>query len=136
MSTEQNKELIKQYNEQVIAQGDMEWFMNHSSPEFINHSAQEGMPKGREGMIYFFTQILHTSFSNVQVAVKDMVASENKVATRKQITGVHSGTLMGIKPTGRAITISVLDIMVVEEGKITDHWGETSFATVLQALQQ
>jgi predicted ester cyclase len=136
MSTEQNKELIKQYNEQVIAQGDMEWFMNHSSPEFINHSAQEGMPKGREGMIYFFTQVLHTSFSNVQVAVKDMVASENKVATRKEITGVHSGKLMDIAPTGRPIAISVMDIMVLKDGKITDHWGETNFAAVLQSLQQ
>ncbi len=135
MSTEQNKELIKQYNEQVIAQGDMEWFINHSSSEFINHSAPEGMPKGREGMIFFFTKIIHTSFSNVEVAVKDMVASENKVTTRKEITGVHSGTLMGIKPTGRPITISVIDIMVIEEGKITDHWGETNFATMLQSLQ-
>lgn len=135
MSTEQNKELIKQYNEQVIGEGDMEWFVNHSSPEFINHSAQEGMPAGREGMIYFFTKILHTSFSNVQVTVRDMVASDNKVTTRKEITGVHSGNLMGIAATGRPVKISVIDIMVVKDGKITEHWGETNFAAVIQSLQ-
>jgi steroid delta-isomerase-like uncharacterized protein len=135
MSTAQNKQLVQQYNEEMIAKCNMDWLMAHLSPQFINHSATDGMPKGREGMEYFFTQILHAAFSEVQVAVKDMIADEQQVATRKEITGIHTGELMGIPPTGKHITLRVIDILRITDGQITDHWGENNFAAVVQGLQ-
>lgn len=135
MSTEQNKQLVQQYNEEMIGKCNMDWLMQHLSPQFINHSAPNGMPSGREGMEYFFTQILHASFSEIQVAVKDMVADEQQVATRKEITGIHTGALMGIPPTGKQITLRVIDILRIVDGLITDHWGENNFAAVVQDLQ-
>jgi predicted ester cyclase len=86
-------------------------------------------------MEYFFTQILHASFSEIQVTVKDMVADEQQVATRKEITGIHTGELMGIPPTGKSITLRVIDILRIADGQITDHWGENNFAAVVQGLQ-
>jgi predicted ester cyclase len=135
MSIAQNKLLVQQYNEEMIAKCNMDWLMTHLSTQFINHSAPEGMPNGREGMEYFFTQILHASFSEIQVTVKDMVADEQQVATRKEITGIHTGELMGIPPTGKSITLCVIDILRIADGQITDHWGENNFAAVVQGLQ-
>lgn len=135
MSIEQNKALVQQYNHEMIGNCNMDWLMAHLSPQFINHSAPDGMPSGREGMVYFFTQILHASFSEIQVAVKDMVADEYQVATRKEITGIHTRELMGIPPTGKRITLRVIDILRIADGQITDHWGENNYAAVVQGLQ-
>ena len=134
MSTDVNKAIVTRYNKEVIQGCDMELLRDLVSPDFINHSGVPGMPEGVDGLIYFFTQILHGSFSNINVEINDMLAEGNKVVTRKEITGTHTGTLMGIPATGKNITLKVIDILSVENGKISDHWGENNFTSVLQGL--
>jgi predicted ester cyclase len=92
------------------------------------------MDAGIEGMAYFFSSILHAAFSKLIVTVHDMVAEDNRVVTRKTITGVHTGSLMGIEPTGKPINITVIDIITVDNGRLLSHWGENNFAAVVQSL--
>lgn len=134
MSTEQNKELVKRYNHEVIQGGNMEVLRQLAAPDFINHSAPEVMDAGIEGMVYFFSSILHAAFSKLIVTVHDMVAEDNRVVTRKTISGVHTGSLMGIEPTGKPINITVIDIITVDNGRLLSHWGENNFAAVVQSL--
>lgn len=134
MSKEENKALVTRYNKVAIEACDMELLKDLMAPDFINHSGVPDMPEKLEGMTYFFTKILHASFSYIQVEIKDMVAEENKVVTRKEITGTHTGTLMGIPATGRVVTIKVIDILTIENGKISGHWGENNFSMVVQRL--
>jgi predicted ester cyclase len=134
MSTEQNKELVKRYNHEVIQGGNMEVLRQLAAPDFINHSAPEAMDAGIEGMAYFFSSILHAAFSKLIVTVHDMVAEDNRVVTRKTISGVHTGSLMGIEPTGKPINITVIDIITVDNGRLLSHWGENNFAAVMQSL--
>lgn len=134
MNSQQNKDLITRYNADVIEGGDMEAFKGMTGPNFINRSASEGMPAGPEGMIYFFSQILRPAFPDLTVQILDMVAEGNKVATRKTITGSHQGELMGIAPTGKTVTISLIDIFTIEDGLLLEHWGENNLPSVIQAL--
>ena len=135
MSTAQNKDLLLQYNKEVIEKGDMEFFQQIAANDFINHSAPEGMSNGIDGVIYFFANVIHTALTDITVNVLDMVAEDNKVATRKEITGIHTGSLFGIPATGKKITIKVIDIFTVLDGKLKEHWGENNFASVIQSLQ-
>ncbi|MBS7562910.1 ester cyclase [Mucilaginibacter sp. Bleaf8] len=135
MSTEANKSLITRYNKEVIEGGNMELLKEMVSPDFVNHSGVPGMPEGVDGLIYFFTGILHGAFSDIKVEIKDMFAEDNKVATRKEITAIHTMELMGIPASQKHVIIKVIDILAVNDGKITDHWGENNFFTVLQSLQ-
>lgn len=134
MSTEQNKALVVTYNKEVIEKGDMNVLREIASADFVNHSTGEGMPSGLDGMEYFFTNILHAAFSDIEVSVEDMVADETKVATRKVILGTHTGTLMDIAPTGEKVAINVIDILTITDGKISEHWGQNNFSEVVQSL--
>lgn len=136
MNEEANKAIVMRYNKEVIEGGNMELLKGLVSPYFVNHSGAPGMPEGVDGLIYFFTQVLHRSFSDIKVEIKEMLAEGNKVATRKEITATHTGQLMGIPPTGKAVTLKVIDILAVEHGRISDHWGENNFISVLQSLSQ
>jgi predicted ester cyclase len=134
MNTEANKSIVTRYNREVIQGCNMELLKEMVSSDFKNHSALPGMPEGVEGLIYFFTGILHGAFTNIKVEVKDMLAEGEKVTTRKEITGTHTGELMGIPPSSKQVTIKVIDILAVHDGKVTDHWSENNFSAVLQNL--
>lgn len=47
---------------------------------------------------------------------------------------IHSGTFMGIAPTGKRITIRYMDFWKVEDGRITDNWVMVDFPDVLSQL--
>jgi predicted ester cyclase len=47
---------------------------------------------------------------------------------------VHSGTFMGIPPTGRRVEIRYMDFWKVVDGKIVDNWVMVDFPHVLRQL--
>ena len=47
---------------------------------------------------------------------------------------VHSGTFMGVEPTGKKIQIRYMDFWKVENGKIVDNWVMVDFPNVLVQL--
>lgn len=135
MKTEENKALLVKYNKEVIENGDMIFFREIATSDFLNHSAPEGMPSRIDGVIYFFTNVLHAAFSEIKVEVLDMIAEGDKVVTRKLISGTHTGDLFGIAPTGKNVEIKVIDIFTVYDGKLKEHWGENNFGEVIQSLK-
>jgi predicted ester cyclase len=72
----------------------------------------------------------------MQVHVHDQLCEGDKVATRKTITGRHAGPLFGIEPTGRTISIDVIDIVRVRDGQYVEHWGVNTLAAVIAQLQK
>ena len=47
---------------------------------------------------------------------------------------IHSGTFMGIAPTGKKIEIRYMDFWKVKDNKIIDNWVNVDFPHVLQQL--
>jgi predicted ester cyclase len=132
--TEENKALIRRFNHEGIAQGNVATLHELLAPDFINRSAPAGMDAGPGGMHYFFLHILQPAFSELQVEIYDQVAEGDKVTTRKAIKGTHTGELLGLAPTHKAVTIDVIDIYRLRDGKLIEHWGLTTLSDVMQQL--
>jgi len=131
-----NKAVVLRFNKEVIEQGHPEGFKELMDEKFINHTAPPGMNNGPEGMRYTFEEILRPAFSDLKVTIYDQIAEGDKVTTRKAITGIHTGPFMGIAATGQAITIHVIDIVTVRNGRYFEHWGlNTLFALKAQLSQ-
>ena len=133
--TEKNKAVVRRFNQEVIAEGNLESFSELMDERFVNRSAPEGMNNGPDGMIYFFNEILRPAMPDVRVTIHQQVVEGDLVTTRKTIGGTHTGTLLGIPATGREINIDVIDIVRVKDGKYFEHWGITSLPEVLLQLQ-
>lgn len=133
--TEKNKAVVRRFNQEVIGEGNLESFKELMDEQFVNRSAPEGMNNGRDGMIYFFNEILRPAMPDVHVTIHQQVADGDLVTTRKTISGTHGGTLLGIPATGRPVNIDVIDIVRVKDGKYFEHWGITSLPEVLSQLQ-
>ena len=135
MSSHDPKEVVRRFNTQVIEGGDRAAFEALMQPAFVNRSAPPGMPDGAEGMWHTFQNVLRPALSPLTVTVHDQVAEGDKVTTRKTISGVHVGTLMGIAATGQPVSIDVIDIVRVEDGRYAEHWGINSLPAVLARLK-
>lgn len=132
---ENNKAVVRRFNQEVIDEGNLESFKELMDEQFVNRSAPEGMSNGADGMIYFFNEILRPAMPDVHVTIHQQVVEGDLVTTRKTIGGTHTGTLLGIPATGRAVNIDVIDIVRVKDGKYFEHWGITSLPEVLAQLQ-
>lgn len=47
---------------------------------------------------------------------------------------VHTGTFMGIEPTGKRVEIRYMDFWKVVDGKIVDNWVNVDFPYIMQQL--
>ncbi|MFP3393449.1 ester cyclase, partial [Brevibacillus sp. SIMBA_076] len=95
----------------------------------------QGMPDGPQSMWNTFQNILRPALSDMRVTIHDQIAEGDKVTTRKTISGVHSGTLLGIAATGKNVSIDVIDIVRVHDGQYVEHWGLNTLSQVLAALK-
>jgi predicted SnoaL-like aldol condensation-catalyzing enzyme len=132
---EANKAIVKRFNKEVIEQGNVESFKELIDPAFINHSAPAGADNGPAGMIHTFNNVLRPAMPDMKVIIYSQVAEGDLVTTRKSITGTQTGTLLGIPPSGKQLTIDVIDIVRIKDGKYFEHWGINTLPAVLASLK-
>ena len=135
MRSEENKQVVRDFNHRVIGQGDRAAFDALMAPDFVNHSALPGTPAGPEGMWHTFDHVLRPALSDLTVEIHDQLCDGDKVTTRKTIHGVHTGTLAGIAATGRKVAIDAIDIVRVRGGRYVEHWGVNTLPTTLASLR-
>jgi predicted ester cyclase len=104
------------------------------APEFVNRTAPPGVPKGPEGILYFFNHFLRPAFPDMQVEIKRQVAEKDIVTTHKVFHVTHKGDFMGIPSTGKNINIEVMDIIRLKNGKFVEHWNVLDWQNVITQL--
>jgi len=80
-------------------------------------------------------QWMRKGFSDVQWHIKDMVADTDKVAVKWDLTGTHNGEFMGIKPTGKKISVCVMNFYYFnEQGKVTNDIAAEGMIGILRGI--
>jgi predicted ester cyclase len=133
--TEKNKAVVRRFNKEVIEEGNVQSFEELMDANFINRSAPAGADNGPKGMINTFNNILRPAMPDMKVIIYEQVAEGDLVTTRKNISGTQTGTLIGIPPTGKKVSIDVIDIVKIKNGKYAEHWGINTLPVVLAQLK-
>lgn len=133
MSAKENKALVRRFVDEVQSQGNVDAIYEFCSPEFVNHSAPPGLPPDREG-IKVVTAMFRGAFPDSYFTVEDMIAEGDKVTTRKTFHGTHEGEFMGIPPTGRHVSMGLIDIVRISEGRVVEHWSVGDNLGMMQQL--
>ena len=134
MSIEQNKALARRLVEEMINQGNINLANELVIPDFVEHEElPPGMPSGREGAIAMFT-MLRNAFPDFKATIEHLIAEGDEVVLHMTWTGTHKGEFMGIPPTGKSISINVIDILVIAEGRFVEHWGVMDSMAMMQQL--
>ncbi|HYL40744.1 MAG TPA: ester cyclase [Candidatus Binatus sp.] len=67
--------------------------------------------------------------------IEDVIAEDDRVAVRLITSAIHSGTFMGIPPSGRRYTISEIHIFRITDGQVAEHWHEFDRAALFRQLR-
>jgi steroid delta-isomerase-like uncharacterized protein len=134
MSTEQNKVLVRQMVEEVFNRGNMSLADKFLAPDFVEREElPPGVPRGREG-VKQLTAMFRSAFPDFKATIDDIIAEGDKVVIRQTWTGTHKGEFMGMPPTGKRMSIGVIDIIRIAEGKFVEHWGQMDSMGMMQQL--
>jgi predicted ester cyclase len=133
MTVKQNKQIVIKFNNEFFAKGNTEITKELFADTFVNHTAPPNVPTDASGMISFITTF-YKGFSDVSVQIHEVLGEEDKCSLRKTITATHTGEFMGKMPTGKKVTLSVIEIDILKDGKITDHWSRNDFMQVFASI--
>ena len=133
MSAQDNKALVRRFVDEVQSGGNISLIDEICSPEFVNHSAPPGVPSDCEG-IKIVTAMFRGAFPDSYFTVEDMIAEGDKVATRKTFHGTHEGEFMGIPPSGRSVSMGLIDVVRIDDGRVVEHWSVGDSLGLMQQL--
>ena len=133
MSAEENKALVRHFVDEVQSAGNIDVLDEICSPDFVNHSAPPGVPSNCEG-VKQLTVTFRQAFPDSYFTIEDMMAEGDKVATRKTFHGTHQGEFMGILPTGQQVSIGLIDIVRIADGRVVEHWSMGDSLGMMQQL--
>ncbi len=132
MSIAENKKIVRRYQE-IYNSNDLEALGEVVSDDLLTPKIMAGIPSGMEGAKAAH-RIMLAGFPDYQTVIDDLIAEGDKVAARITMSGTHTGTFMGIPPTGKHISFTGIYIARIANGKIVEHWGEEDSISLLQQL--
>jgi predicted ester cyclase len=134
MSTEDNKALMRRFYEEVFNKKNLAAIDDFIDPNIVDHAAIPGMAGGLEGTKQAIGMYL-MAFPDLQLTVEDQIAEGDKVVSRLSGRGTHQGVFMGIPPTGKHVTVTLIEINRIAGGKgVVEHWLEMDMLGMLQQL--
>jgi predicted ester cyclase len=83
---------------------------------------QRGNGDGSEGTKEVI-RTLRRWFPDFSMQMEDVAATSDKVWMRFRATGTNLGSVMHRPPTGKKMSIDVIDVARFQGGKIVEHWG-------------
>jgi predicted ester cyclase len=128
---EENKKAFRRLIEEGFNKGHLSVVDEIVASEFKEH--QRGASDGPDGVKDLIRGIRQMT-PDVALTIEDMVADGDKVWARMTARGTNTGQIMGRPPTGRAITMDVIDICRFKAGKMVEHWGVPYQLGMLQQL--
>jgi serine phosphatase RsbU (regulator of sigma subunit)/predicted ester cyclase len=120
-SLEENKALVRRFNEEVYNRGNMDAADELLAPNFVCRDALTGEEASREDYKREIAEQAAGS-SDLHFSIEEQIAEGDKVVTRTIGSGTHDlAEYEGLAPTGVRMTIENIDIHRVVEGKIVEE---------------
>ena len=134
MPINENKQLLRDYIAEVWDKDNVDALDDFLAPYYQRHRSPDTQPLSRaeqKALLIGF----RTAFPDVTITVEDMIAEDDRIVFRSVMTGTHLGEFLGIAPTGRQVTFSLLDILRIENGKIVEQWGGPDVYDLVKQLK-
>ncbi len=90
----------------------------------VDHQLDTSMTKktGLAGVKETFIKF-HNAFPDMHTTIHSMAVSGDTVFAMATSTGTQDGEFMGMPPSHKEMSYSGVDVMIVKDGKVTEHWG-------------
>ena len=130
---EANKGVALRFIEGVFIDQDPKAVDELAADDFAAHTFGD-LPPGREPLKQAMRRA-GEGVSDARFEIHDVIAERDRVAVRLTTHARHTGTFMGVEPSGNEYSIDEIHIFRVADGKVLEHWHEFDKAGLMQQLQ-
>jgi predicted ester cyclase len=129
---EANKKVVKSYIENILNTGDVFNISSFISPDYTEIYQDKRYILGIEGATQHILGVRET-YTDINLSIEQQLSDGDWVITIYTMTGTHLGNWMEIRPTGKRIKVTGVNIDKVIDGKIVEHSGAANlFESLLE----
>ena len=122
MARDENKSLVRRYYEEVVSTGDVERLEEFIAPDYVEVYNNVTYPVGIVGAREHVLGV-RTTYPDLLVTVEHQIAEGDWVVSRVTARGTHEGVWLGMRPTGKSLEMTAVNVDRVVDGLIVEHGG-------------
>ncbi len=112
--------IIRKIMEEGFGKAKLQVIDQYVGENFIEH--QFGAKNGKEGLKNTVIQI-HKGLSHLVYVLQRSTTEGDFIWTYYKATAIQTGQFMNMAPSGKQISIDIMDIFRLENGMLVEHWG-------------
>jgi predicted ester cyclase len=132
VSENENKRIVERLYQEVGNEGRLEVLDQIAWPDHVEHNPFPGQAQGLEGLKQRVSMV-RAAF-NPKFTIEHLVAEGDKVAVMWSNRGAHVGEWFGFSPTGKSVTAHGVDIHLLRDGRLAEHWDVVDISEFLRAV--
>ena len=117
-----NRDLVRRYYEEIVNSGNVDGIARFIAPDYVEVHDNKRQAIGLAGAVEHVRGVRRT-YPDLHLTVEQQLAEGDWVATRVTMRGTHLGEWQGIKPTGKSLEVTAVNIDRVVGGRIVEHGG-------------
>jgi predicted ester cyclase len=114
-----NAGIVRGFVDEVITKGNIEAAAKYAWEDVVEQVPLPGQGPGLEGLKDIL-RAMRAGFPDIVFAIEEQVAEGDKVASRFEWSGTHTGEFLGIPATGRPVRVWGIVIDRLVDGRIKD----------------
>lgn len=131
--TMNTKEKMKYFYEHVVSHHQMDELPQYISNECTIRVGEKIIPAGIDGMKQHLSDVRNT-YPDLKMTIIRQYCDDDYVISEFIAEGTHKGEWLGMRPTGKKLVFTGIDIDKIEDGLIAEHGGAmNTFETLFEA---
>ena len=128
-----NKQLVRRFLEEVVNTGDVTDIGRFVAADYVEVYQGQRHELGIEGAK---EHVLggRRCYPDLHLTIERQIAEGEWVATQLTARGTHSGEWLGIAPTGKQVTMHIVNVDRVVGGRIVEHGGAANMLEAMLAI--
>jgi steroid delta-isomerase-like uncharacterized protein len=133
-TTNEREAIARRYVAEVFSGGNAERARDYFTTDVAWHGGALGTVTGVDTVVPVLGGFIG-ALSDIEATVQDAITSDDIVALRLVVSATHTGNLLGVPATGRAIRWDAVDIYRVnDDGRISEQWAFEDLAAILSQV--
>ena len=133
---EENNAIAVKFFDSVWSKGDFSVLDTLIAPDAEDHSTVGGHVKTEKGSASFraIVSMFRNAMPDIKLTIQDEIYAGNKVVHRWTLNGTDTGGVMGMPPSGKALSFTGITTVRMRDGKIVERWTNIDELGLLQQL--
>jgi predicted ester cyclase len=130
---ERNKQVARDVIDRIFVHQENAAIDELIAPDFVPHTFGP-MARGREGLREGMRRVA-AGLSDPKFVIHALVAEGDLVAAYLTSGATHTGTFMGVQPSGRRYSIDEMHLFRIRDGWLVEHWHTFDTAQLMRQLK-